>query len=96
MDVKIQIDKEWFDANKDSIIEKDSFDEDRPYYTVSYRDENHDRLVDNDGTLKISAFSDNTTLTVVDIKIEPESLINLAGLVSKYYNRAKTAFESLK
>lgn len=96
MKTEISIGKEWFEKNKKDFITIESYDDNREYYKLTFNDENHERLISDDGTIKINTNTDHIMVTTSEIKPDLESLISLAQLISKYYNRAKTAFESLK
>lgn len=97
MQIRIEIKKEWFEKNKDKLIYVDKFDDLKvQYYAIEYQADNHERLIDENGSIKISTYDDNFNVAIIENKVEPETLINLSAIIVKYYNRAKTAFESLK
>ncbi len=98
MNVRIVIEKKWFEENKSNLIWNDKYDDVKiDYYAIEYNAENQERLIDEDGTIKVSAYNGvSVDTTVIETRVEPETLINLAQIITKYYNRAKTAFESLK
>jgi|CXWL01.1.fsa_nt_gi hypothetical protein len=97
MNVEITIDKKWFEENKSKLIYVDKYDDDKtPLYQIVLNENNQEKLIDEDGNIKISVYNSVLNFTAIEDKVEPETLISLAQIITKYYNRAKTAFESLK
>lgn len=97
MNVQILINQKWFEENKKRFHYIDKFDElQMPQYQILFSAENSEHLVTDDGDIKINGTTENISFTVVDDKPSARSLINLAGVISKYFNRAKTAFEALQ
>ena len=99
LELRIDVDKKWFEANKDKFAkayDSQDYSEDKgKYYLIDLDLDNNEMLIGNDDTIKISAGDDNLYVYFED-KPAIEELLNLAQIISKYYNKAKTAIEALK
>lgn len=97
MNILIQIDKKWFEKNKGEMEYIDDYDEQKKLqYRIQFSDDNHETLITEDGSIKISGYDENITFVVVETKVDMKSLINLSAIISKYYNKAKAVFEAVQ
>lgn len=97
MQVTIQIDQKWFEEHKKEFHYIDKFDsEEKPQYQIEFQSNNSEHIVTDEGGIKITGYNESITFIVVDNKPSIRSLINLAGVISKHYSRAKAVFEALQ
>lgn len=98
MKIDIEINKEWLEKNKAEFL-KNFNDEYRKedfgkIYKFTVEGKNNEYTVNED---KINiVVGDDNVFVYAEEKPSIQDLINLSSLISKYYNKARTAIEALK
>lgn len=102
MNIEIDINKEWFEKNQKHFLQEynddkyiDADQKNTTYRIVVTGIKNNAMLVNEDDKMEISAGSDEVYLHVEE-KPTIDELLNLAKIITKYYNKAKSAIEALK
>lgn len=95
----IDINKKWLEQHYKEFInayDNEDYNEDKGMvYRINVELENNEYLVSNDDNISVSAGNDNIYVSIEE-KPTITDLLNLATIISKYYNKAKSAIESLK
>jgi len=102
--VYLSLDKKWFDKNYPKFTAAFDAAEDEGEYKgtgllIDMTVSPDEYQIDDGGIIKCAGGNpDDDTLNYVRIEFKPdiEELINLSGLVVKYYNKMKSAMESIK
>ena len=100
MKVRIDINKKWLEKNYKTFSDEydnQEYNEDKGTTLLIDLDdlENNELLVSETDKIEISAGNDNIYISIED-KPTIQELLNLATIISKYYNKAKSAIEALK
>ncbi len=101
MNVIIDIEKEWLKINEKKFskaYDEQNYrepDEKGKGLIIDVNIENNEYLVSNDDKVKVSGGFDGFYISIED-KPTIGELLNLATIISKYYNKAKSAIEALK
>lgn len=104
MEINVEINKQWFEKNKQLFLESYNQSDyvEKPEYDTTYKFKISD--VENCENV-ISEREDNIRFVGgdseklwLDVEHKPtiQELLNLATIISKYYNKAKSAIEALK
>lgn len=103
MEIIVELNKEWFEKNKQTFMEaynQSEYVEKQDYgtqYKIKFSAENcENTLTERDDKLRF--VGGETEKMWVDVEHKPDigELLNIATIISKYYNKAKSALESLK
>lgn len=104
MEINVEINKEWFEKNKQIFLEAYNQSDyvETPEYGTTYKFnlqgiENHENVI-SERDDKIRFVGGDSEKAWIDIEHKPDigELLNIATIISKYYNKAKSALESLK
>ena len=99
MKVMIDINKKWLEKHakefSDNYDNQDYNEDKGTCYKIDLELVNNEYLVSNDDKIQVSAGDENLYISCEE-KPTINDLLNLATIISKYYNKAKSAIESLK
>jgi len=100
MNVRIEINKKWLEQNYKQFsadYDNEEYNEDKGTRLLMDIDDlnNNEMLVSDTDKISISAGNDNIYISFEE-KPSINELLNLATIISKYYNKAKSAIEALK
>ena len=102
MNANITINKEWLEKNQKDFIanyDNQTYTEAKDkgkYLLIDLPElENSEYLISDTDKINISSGDDNFYMYIED-KPTINELLNLATIIAKYYNKAKTAIEALK
>lgn len=104
MEINIEINKEWFEKNKQIFLESYNQNEyvEKSEYDTTYKikisDVENCEHVLSERDDKLRFVGGDSEKVWIDVEDKPtiQELLNIATIISKYYNKAKSALESLK
>ena len=103
MEINVEINKEWFEKNKHVFLEKYNQSDyvEKSDYNTMYKftldvENNEQVLSERDDKIRFVGGDSDKAWIDIEHKPDIQELLNVATVISKYYNKAKSALEALK